>query len=72
MRIDIQFKLKANPNYIKYLRENSYWYKILLRNPNSFEKFIEEVKTNYRLRTVDKIEDAFKLFELYKAFLMPK
>lgn len=52
---DIQFKLRSNPIYIKYLRENSYWYKILNRN-NNFKEFENEVKINYRLRTIDKVE----------------
>ena len=29
MTLDVQFKLKGNPNYINYLRQNSYWYKNL-------------------------------------------
>lgn len=55
MTLDIQFKLKSNPNYIKYLRENSNWYKLLTRDPNMFDKFKEEVMINYKLRPVDKI-----------------
>ena len=50
MRIDIQFKIKSNPLYIKYLHENSYWYKILNRNPDMINDFINEAKTNYKLR----------------------
>ena len=41
MNLELQFKLKQNPLYIKYLRENSYWYKILIRDPKMFDKFIE-------------------------------
>ena len=33
MTLDIQFKIKNDPNYIRYLHENSYWYKFLNRNP---------------------------------------
>ena len=42
MNLDIQFKLKSNPNYIKYIRENSIWYKLLSRNPNLFNEFTKE------------------------------
>ena len=42
MNLDTQFKLKNNPLYIKYLRENSHWYKVLNREPNSFKLFEEE------------------------------
>ena len=64
MTLDIQFKLKSNPNYIKYLRENSYWYKILTREPSMFKEFVSEVKKNYKLRPIDKIEDAISTIEM--------
>lgn len=55
MTREIQYKLLNNPNYVRYLRENSYWYKILNRT-NDFKSFENEVKNNYKLRTIDKIE----------------
>ncbi len=57
MTKELQNKILTNPNYKKYLRENSFWYKELNRN-NDFKKFEEEVKINYKLRTIDKIEKA--------------
>lgn len=64
MTLELQFKIKNNPNYIRYLRENSYWYKILNRNPASFKLFEEEVKEKYGLRPTDKIEKALETFSL--------
>ena len=64
MTLDVQFKLKNNPLFIKYLHENSYWYKILNRDPNMFNDFVEEVKKNYKLRTSDKINEALNTFEM--------
>ncbi len=55
MPLEIQFRLRENPLYIKYLRENNIWYKRLIRNPNSFNIFVEEMKAKYKLRTSDKI-----------------
>lgn len=55
MPLEIQFRLRENPLYIKYLRENNIWYKRLIRDPNSFNIFVEEMKTKYKLRTSDKI-----------------
>ncbi len=72
MSIDVQFMLRKNPNYIKYLRENSYWYKILTRNPLSFKSFEEEVKKNYKLRTVDKISDAIKMVNMIQSIMNMK
>ena len=67
MTLDTQFKLKSNPLYIKYIRENSYWYKILNREPNRFNEFVEEVKTNYKLRPTDRINKALSTFEMLSA-----
>lgn len=64
MTLDIQFKIKNDPNYIRYLHENSYWYKFLNRNPSSFKKFEEEVKTAYKLRASDKFEKTIETIEL--------
>lgn len=64
MSLDIQFKLKSNPNYIKYIRENSIWYKKLTRNPNFFNDFVDEVKEKYKLRPVDKITNTLNTIEM--------
>ena len=44
MNVEIQYKLKFNPNDIKYLREKSYWYKYLNRNKSYFKNFEDEMK----------------------------
>lgn len=55
MPLEIQMRLNENPLYRRYLRENSIWYKKLIRNPNSFKEFVNEMKTNYKIRPLDKI-----------------
>lgn len=69
MTLDTQFKLKSNPIYIKYIHENSYWYKILNRDPNMFNDFVEEVKTNYRLRPSDRLNKALSTFEMISTII---
>jgi hypothetical protein len=64
MSLEVIVKLKNNPLFIKYLHENSYWYKILSRDPFMFDKFTEEVRKNYKLRATDKINDALSTFEM--------
>ena len=64
MTLELQFKLKSNPLFIKYLHENSYWYKILNRDPEMFNTFVEEVKKNYKLRPTDRINEALNTFEM--------
>ena len=69
MTLDTQFKIKSNPLYIKYLHENSYWYKVLNRDPELFNKFVEEVKTNYKLRPSDRINNALNTFEMLSTII---
>ena len=33
MKINTYLKIKNDPNLQRYIRENSYWYKLLNRNP---------------------------------------
>lgn len=64
MTLETQFKIKSNPNYVKYLRENAHWYKYLNRDPASFTQFEEEVKERYGLRTQDKINKMLDTIEM--------
>ncbi len=70
MSIEIQFKIKENPNYLRYLREHCYWYKILNRNPLEFKKFEDEVKNNYHLTKMDRLEKALDTFEMLEKMLV--
>lgn len=69
MVLDLQFKIKNNPNYIRFLRENSYWYKFLNRDPATFREFEEEVKTVYHLRPTDKISRAIDTIDMVQSIL---
>ena len=69
MTLDTQFKLKSNPLYLKYLHENSYWYKILNRDPSEFNNFVQELRINYKLRPQDKIAKALDTFEMVSTIL---
>ncbi len=69
MTLPIQFKIKENPYYLRYLRANSYWYKLLNRNPNNFRQFEEEAKKEYHLTRTDKLESVFNTFEMLEKIL---
>lgn len=69
MSLELQFKIKNNPNYIKYLRENSYWYKELNRNPNIFPLFEEKVKETYKLRPSDRFEKVINTIDMLQTVL---
>ena len=64
MTLETQFKIKSNPNYIRYLRENSYWYKYLNRDPNTFAQFEEEAKEHFGLRPQDKVNRMLDTIEM--------
>ena len=61
--------INSNTNYINYLRSNSYWYKILNRNPDSINSFIKEVKEKYKLRTSDKLNNIIEKIEMINKFI---
>lgn len=64
MSLDLQFKLKQNPLYIKFLREYSYWYKYLNRSDTYFKDFELEMKKIYKLNTSDKISKTLDTIEM--------
>lgn len=69
MTLEVQFALKNNPYFGRYIREHSDWYKILNRNPNMFATFEEEVKTNYKLRPSDKLNKALETIEMFESIM---
>jgi hypothetical protein len=64
MTLDIQYKIKSNPNYLRFLRENSQWYKYLNRDRKYFKDFEEAMKETYSLRLSDRISSTIKTLEL--------
>lgn len=60
MDLFLQYKIKSSINYVRFLRENSYWYKYLNRNPIYFKDFEDNMKTVYKLNPEDKIENFSK------------
>ena len=69
MNLETIIKIKNDAMLQKYIRENSYYYKILNRNPNFLEYLIEEYKKEYKLTTADKINDLSNKLDLIKAFM---
>ena len=69
MNYNIQFKIKANPLYQRYIRENSHWYKILNRNPEKFNDFLEEIRIRYKLRPTDKLNNILDKIRLVQNFM---
>ena len=69
MRFDVYLKLKEKPIYIKFIRENSQWYKLLNRDSNMFDKMVEDMKDKYKLRVTDKIDNVVDSVDIISKFL---
>lgn len=68
MRYDIREKLYSDPMLIKYIRENSIWYKYLSRG-ESIDKMREEMKEKYGMRFKDKVDKISTGMDLINAFM---
>ena len=69
MNLENIVKIKSNPMLQKYIRENSYWYKILNRNPSMLKNMEDEMKKAYKLRFEDKIDNLNGKVNMIKAFM---
>ena len=69
MNTNLKILIDSNYYYKEYLRSNSYWYKILNRNPNMINQFTQEVKEKYKLRTTDKINNVVEKIDMISKFI---
>jgi hypothetical protein len=69
MTLDIIFRINKDENLHRYLRENSYWYKLLNRDPKLINKMNEDMKKAYKLTLEDKVSDLTSKINLIKGFL---
>lgn len=69
MLYDIQYRINKDINLKKFLRENSYWYKYLNRNSNSFKYFVEDMNIKYKLTPVDKLNKTINNINMLQTFL---
>ncbi len=69
METRIKLIIDSDTNYKNYLRSNSYWYKLLNRNPEMINDFIKEVKEKYKLRPTDKINNIIDKLDMVNKFI---
>lgn len=69
MNINVQYKLKTNQNLLRYLKDNSYWYKYLNRNEECLRLFEEKMKEDYKLTSLDKLNDFSKNLRMIVKFM---
>lgn len=69
MNVETQIKIRNNPYFYRYLRENSGWYKALNRNPNNIKQMEIEMKNAYKLNLTDKISNLNQKIEMVRTFI---
>lgn len=69
MKLETQFKLKSNLEYLNYLHYHSYWYKTLNRDHTRINDFINEFKTENKLRPVDRINKVIDTMDMISNIL---
>lgn len=69
MQVDILIKIREDIILHNYLKYNSYWYKELKRNPDSFSNLKAQMKETYKLTMVDKMETLNKKMNVLKEIL---
>lgn len=69
MELDLYMKLKKDKRMYDILKQNSYWLKLLNRNPDNYKLFENEMKERYKLRTSDKLNEVIDNIDLISAVL---
>lgn len=69
MRSEIRSIINSNEDYLKFLKERPYWYRILSIEPYRINEFKEEYKVVRRKRVIDKIEDTSNLLTIIQALM---
>ena len=69
MDIKTQIYVRSNPNIYRYLREYSYWYKFLNRDPNVIKDLEREMKSRYKLTTEDRLEKINNSISIIHSFM---
>lgn len=68
MRYDVKESIYKDENLLRFLRENSGWYKRLNRNEN-LENMVNEMKERYGLRFRDKVDKIGTGIDIINAFM---
>lgn len=68
MSYDVKESIYKDENLLRYLRENSGWYKRLNRNEN-LENMVNEMKERYGLRFRDKVDKIGTGIDIINAFM---
>ena len=65
----VKLRIDQSPPLKRYLREHSYWYKYLDRNPASIVEMEKENNESYQLRAEEKMRNFGRQLEMISTFL---
>ena len=69
MNYQIQMYLNTNPYLKRFLRENSFYYKQLIRHPESIKEIMELMQKEYKLSLPDKLDKIRSDISLINTFM---
>ena len=69
MQISNQIVINKNPLLKRYLRENSYYYKYLHRNPDIIGQIYKEMQKSYKLTLNDRLDKVIDNLNMINNFL---
>ena len=69
MDINTQMIIRSNPNLYRFLREESYWYKYLNRDPIYLKEIEKRMKNKYKLTVNDKLDRLNQSMSLLNGFM---
>lgn len=69
MRKDILLRIRSDSNMMLFLKYHSYWYKELLRNPDSIKYMEIEMKKEFKLTLEDSMERLSSKVGMLRNFL---
>lgn len=69
MNLNLQYRINQDPRQLKFLRENSYWYKYLNRSELYYKDFIEDMKDKYKLKPTDRLNKMIDNINMFSTFL---
>ena len=69
MTVETLIKIRNNPYYYRYLRDNSSWYKALNRDINNLKLMEIEMKDYYKLNFSDKLNNLNNKITMLRTFM---
>lgn len=69
MDLETQYKIKSDLRLQRFIRENSYWYKYLNRDPYLFKDFYNDMLDKYKLTRKDKLNKVLDNINMIQSFL---